>query len=90
MKIKIKLKKNTFDSVKALYEGRELALNTFRSGILPIKATQGKGPPLDFATQLKILTPNQMLQKLPIALAQVKAGNISENLLSEIRQIIQN
>ena len=29
-----------------------------------------------------------MLQRLPIALVQVKAGNISENLLNEIRQII--
>ena len=29
-----------------------------------------------------------MLQKLPIALAKVKAGNISENLLNEIRQVI--
>ena len=38
--------------------------------------------------QLKILTPNQMLQRLPIALAQVKAGNTSENLLIEIRQVI--
>ena len=34
------------------------------------------------------LTPKQMLQRLPIALAQVKAGNTSENLLNEIRQII--
>ena len=39
-------------------------------------------------TGLKILTPNQMLQRLPIALAKVKAGNNSENLLNEIRQII--
>ena len=37
---------------------------------------------------LKILTPKQMLQRLPIALAQVKARNRSENLLNEIRQII--
>ena len=29
-----------------------------------------------------------MLQRLPIALGQVKAGNMSENLLNEIRQII--
>ena len=36
---------------------------------------------------LKILTPKQMLQRLPIALAQVKASNTFENLLSEIRQI---
>ena len=32
---------------------------------------------------LKILTPKQMLQRLPIALAQVKAGNTSGNLLNE-------
>ena len=38
--------------------------------------------------RLKILTPNQMLKRLPIALAQVKAGNNSESLLIEIRQIV--
>ena len=37
---------------------------------------------------LKIITPKQMLQRLPIALAQVKAGNNSEILLNEIRQIV--
>ena len=37
---------------------------------------------------LKILPPKQMLQRLPVALAQVKAGNTSENLLNETRQII--
>ena len=37
---------------------------------------------------LNILTPKEMLQRLPIALAQVKAENTSENLLNEIRQII--
>ena len=36
-------------------------------------------------TGLKILTPKQMLQRLPIALAQVKAGNNSQSLLNEIR-----
>ena len=39
-------------------------------------------------TGLKILTPNQMLKRLPKALAQVKAGNNSESLLNEIRQIV--
>ena len=39
-------------------------------------------------TGLKILTPNQMLQRLPIARAQVKAGNNSESLLNEISQIV--
>ena len=33
---------------------------------------------------LKILTPKQILQRLPIALAQAKAGNNSENLLNKI------
>ena len=37
---------------------------------------------------LKIWTPTQMIQRLPIAFAQVKTVNIPENLLSEIRQII--
>ena len=44
------------------------------------KATNG--------TELKILTSKQMLQRLPIALAQVKAGNTSEGLLNKIRQIV--
>ena len=39
-------------------------------------------------TAFNILTPKQMLQKLPIALAQVKAGNNSEKILNEIRQIV--
>ena len=39
-------------------------------------------------TGLKILTPKQMLQRLSIAPAQVKAGNNSESLLNEIRKII--
>ena len=41
---------------------------------------QGKG--------LKILTPNQMLTRLPIALAQLNTGNNSEKLKNEIRQIL--
>ena len=41
---------------------------------------QGKG--------LKISTPNQMLSRLPISLAQLKAGNNSEKLKNEIRQLL--
>ena len=36
----------------------------------------------------KILTPKQMLQRLPIPHSQVKAGNASENVLNEIRRIM--
>ena len=39
-------------------------------------------------TGLKILSPKKMLQRLPMPLAQVKAGNNSESLLNEIRQIV--
>ena len=37
---------------------------------------------------LKILTPNQMLSRLPIALAQLKEGNNSKKLKNEIRQLL--
>ena len=48
---------------------------------------------LDFNKQkndegIEILTPKQMVQRLSIALVQVKAGNTSENLLNEIKQIL--
>ena len=69
-------KRNIFDSINALYEGRELPLNAFSSGIIPRKEKR-----------FEILTPEEMLQRLPIALVQVKAGNTSENLLKEIRKI---
>ena len=39
-------------------------------------------------TELKVLTPKQMLQGLPIALPQIKAGNNSQSLLNEIRRIV--
>ena len=37
---------------------------------------------------LKIVTPNQMLSRLPIFLAQLKAGNNSEKLKNKIRQLL--
>ena len=77
-----KLKSDVLNSVRALVKGRELMYNAFRRGIFHRleKSQEGEG--------LKILTPNQMLKRLPIALAQVKAGNNSESLLNEIRQIV--
>ena len=41
-----------------------------------------------YGERLKILNLKQMLQRLPTILAQVKAGNTSENLLNELRQIL--
>ena len=79
-------KKNTYDSAYALYEGRELTLNAFKSEIFPVKQTYGKERPSYLDMRWTILTPKQIYQRLPIALAQVKAGNRSENLLNYIRQ----
>ena len=77
-----KLRSDVLNSVSGLVNGREMVLTAFKSGIFQVskESQDGKG--------LKILTPNQMLKRLPIALAQVKAGNNSESLLNEIRQIV--
>ena len=60
--------------------GRELVINAFRSRLFPLESTTRTG--------LKILSPKQVLERLPIALAQVKEDNKSEILLNETRKII--
>ena len=79
---KRKLRSDVLDSVSSLVQGRKVVLKAFQSGIFHKLEESQKGE------GLKILTPNQMLKRLPIALAQVKAGNNSESLLNEIRQIV--
>ena len=76
---------STIENVKKLYESREKVVKMFNDytknmsrNIYELKQEKG----------LKILTPKQMLQRLPIALAQVTAGNNSESFLNEIRQIV--
>ena len=71
------------------FEAREIFLDGFDSRIFSIKST-GSGLLNTDRSKLKILTPKQLLQRLPIAFAQVKAGNNSENLLNEIRQIVHS
>ena len=81
-----KLRSDVLDSVTSLVQGREMVLTAFKSGIFQVSKESQKDEGAN--EMLKILTPNQMLKRLPIALAQVKAGNNSENLLNEIRQIV--
>ena len=78
----------TIKNVKNLYNSRQKVIDLFNDNArIKSKAihrtkqdeTKGRGN--------KILTTKQMLQRLPIALAQVKAGNDSESLLNEISQI---
>ena len=81
--------KEVINNLEKFYNSREEVINFFRDYIEMLsdanynaKQNETKG------TGLKVLTPKQMLQRLPIALAQVKAGNNSESLLNEIRKIV--
>ena len=67
-------KEVTLDSLHNFFEAREMVLNGFKSKIFPNKS-KGSGLLNTDHSKLKILTPKKMLQTLPIALAQVKAGN---------------
>ena len=81
--------KGFINNITRFYNSREETINFFRDyGKMILDAvhkskqneTEGKG--------LKILTPKQILKRLPIAPAQAKAGNNSESLSNEIRQIV--
>ena len=80
-------KKNIEKNLYNFYEGREMFLNAFKSKIFVTKS-EGSGILNTNHSKLKTLSPKQMLKRLPIALAQVKEGNNSKNLLNEIRQIV--
>ena len=69
------------------WEGREKSLDAFESKKFLTKS-KGAGILNPNHSKLKISTPKQMLQRLPIPLAQVKTGNNSESLVNEIRQIV--
>ena len=82
-------RKKVINNLETFCTSRQEVINFFRDyGKIVLDAaykskqneTKGKG--------LKILTPKQILQRLPMSLAQVKAGNNSECLLKEIRKIV--
>ena len=85
---KRRLRSDVLNSVSSLVQGREMVLAAFKSGIFQVSKESQEGEGVNEGERIKILTPNQMLKRLPIALAQVKAGNNSESLLNEIRQIV--
>ena len=78
--------RETLNNINNLYNARDVAIKfieDYGSMILEAKRLarqEGEG--------LKILPPNQMLKRLPIALAQIKAGNNLETVLNEIRQAV--
>ena len=85
---KRKLRSDVLNSVTEFVKGREMVLTAFKSGIFQVSKESQEGKGANEGERIKILIPNQMLKRLRIALAQVKAGNNSESLLNEIRQIV--
>ena len=80
--------KEVLNNLEKFYNSREEVINFFRGYIEMLSNTNYDAKQDETkGTGIKILTPKQMLQRLPIALAQVKAGSNSESLLNEIRQI---
>ena len=72
------MRADILDSVNSLVQERQIVINAFKSGIFQVSKESQEGSGAN--KMPKILTPNQMLKRLPIALAQVKAGNNSERL----------
>ena len=86
---KSKEQKNTIYNIEMLYKARNEAIKFYDEYSLIMSEAKSKAKQNETkGTGLKVLRSKQMLQRLPIALVQVKAGNNSENLLNEIRQII--
>ena len=77
---------NTIDNIENLFNSRQEVVKMFNdyarnmSRNIYDSKQEGKG--------VQILTPKQILQRLPISLAQTKAGDNSQSLLNEIRQIV--
>ena len=77
------------NNLEKFYNSREEVINIFRDYIEMLSNANYDAKQNETSgTGLKVLTPKQVLQRLPIALAQVKAGNNSESLLNEIRRIV--
>ena len=83
-KINHQNKKKTINNIKNLYNSREEVAQIFNDYAKNMsqcifESKQGTG--------LKILSPKQMIQRLPLLLCEISAGNNSERFLNEIRQI---
>ena len=84
-RFKSKQQTRALKNIKIFYESRQTVIKLFSDYSSIASEVKHKEK---YAEGLKILSPKQMLQRLLIILAQVKAGNTSENLLNELRQIL--
>ena len=80
--------KRTLANINVFYNARENAIKFIRDYDGMILEAREQALIEEYGKERKILTLNQMLKRLPTALAQVKAGNNSESLLNEIRQTL--
>ena len=86
---KSKERKNTLYNIEMLYEARNEAIKFYDDYSLIMSEAKYKAKQNETKGMgLKISTPKKMLQRSPIAFAQVKAGNNLESLFNEIRQIV--
>ena len=74
-------------NIEILYKARNEAIIFYDDYSLMMSEAKTK---VTAGTRLKILTSKQMIQRLQIALAKVKAGNNSGRVLNEIRQIVHS
>ena len=77
--------KNALHNIEMLYKATNKVIEFFDDYSSMVSETKLKAIK---GTGVKILTSKQMLQRLPIALAQAKAGNNLQRLLNEIKQIV--
>ena len=78
-----KEQKNTIYNIEMLYKARYEVIKFYHDYSLMMSKPKSKAKQNETKeTRLKILTPKQMIQRFSIALAQVKAGNNSQNLLN--------
>ena len=68
-----------YENTNKLFQGRQKVLINFKNKEKPMKNS---------GTGIKILKPKQMLQSIPIALAQIQTSNTLENLPNETKQIV--
>ena len=80
--------KKVLANANILFNGKNSAIKFIEDYVSMILEAKRLAKEEQEGKGLKTLTPNQMLKRLPIALAQVKAGNSSDSLLNEIRQIV--
>ena len=78
---------SVIQNVQNVFDLRDKIIDFFRDYSLLVSEAKYRAK---YGRDLKILTPQQMLQRLSKALAQVKAGSTVENLLNEVRQIIHS